>query len=164
MIIYLKATQEQKKALLNRYPSINSFLQRTLSETADRLIADSEINNYEKELDEFHKRQALNEGVEWVKGTPFWKNRQHTQATKDKISKSLKEKYKGKHYSLFEETKVLIGKANRGKILSEETKSAIGRGNKGKKRSLEQRQKISQGHTGMKYKKRIKVLEEECTA
>ena len=156
MIINLGITKEQKKALLNRYPSVKSFLQRTLSETADRLIADYEINNYTKELDEFHARQALNEGVEWVKGTPFWKDRHHTQATKDKISKTLKEKYRGTEFHLLPETRQRISESNKGRV------PWI----KGKHHSQKTKDLIGKAHKGMVYKKRIKVSEEkvECIA
>jgi len=46
----------------------------------------------ETELEEYHERQILNKDVKWIPGQPYWKNRRHTQATKDKISKSLKAK------------------------------------------------------------------------
>jgi len=56
------------------------------------------ISNLEKELKEYHERQILNAGIKREKGQPFWKGRKHTQDTKDKISKRLKDRYKGMKY------------------------------------------------------------------
>lgn len=158
MILSLRVSKEQRKALLNRYPSIKSFLQKILLDTADRIIADEQMNDIEEELKEYHDRRVLNNND--------IHKRNCTQATKDKISKTLKEKYKGKKFPLFEETKILIGLGNKGKVLSQETKDAIGRGNTGKIRTEEQRENISLSHTGLKYKKRIRVSKEkvECLA
>lgn len=149
MILSLKVPKEQRKALLNRYSSIKSFLQRTLSETADRLIADNQIEDIERELKEYHDRKVLN-GYN-IHG------RKHSQATKDKISKSLKERYQTEEHHLLKETKIKIGLGNKDKILSQETKDNISKANKGKVRTIEQRRNISLGHTGLTYKKRVRV-------
>lgn len=150
MIISIKIPKEQRKALLNRYSSIKSFLQRILSETAERLIADEQMNNVEEELKEYHNRRVVNDYD--------IHSRKHSQATKDRISKSLKEKYQDepKHH-IFEETKRLISVGNKGKVLSQETKNNISKANTGKIRTLEQRENISKGHKGLKYKHKVKV-------
>jgi hypothetical protein len=66
------------------------FLEKMLFNEADKIM---EIVGFkETELEEYHERQVLNKDVEWMPGQPYWKNRRHTQATKDKISKALKAK------------------------------------------------------------------------
>lgn len=110
-----------------------------------------EISNFESELEEYHKRQVLNADIKREEGQPYWKNRKHTQATKDKISKSLKTKgWKG--IPLFEETKQLL----KGHIVTKETRRKISKKLKGKKRTAKQIKNMSLGKTGMKYKKRAK--------
>lgn len=146
MIISLKISKEQKEILLLRYPSVKFFIQKAVIDYADKIIIEQEQFNVEKELKEYHNRKVLNDYD--------FHNRKHSQKTKDKIKKTLKEKYKGQHFSLSEETKILIGLGNKGKVLSQETKDAIGRGNRGKKRTDEQKRNISKGHKGLKYKKR----------
>lgn len=153
MIVSLKVTKEQRHALLFRYVSVKSFLQRTLLETADKLIADNQIEDIERELNEYHDRRVLN-------GYDIHR-RKHTQATKDLISASLIKRYEGKKFPMFEETKKKIGLIHKGKITPQEVKDKISKANKNKVRTEEQRQNISLGHTGMKYKKRVKV---ECVA
>lgn len=173
MIVVLKATKEQKHAILSRYPSVKSFLQRTLSATADQLIADNQIENIEEELKEYHNRKVLN-------GYDIHR-RKHTEETKQKISKTLREKYRGKEHHLSEETKEAIRVGNTGKIVSQATRDLLSVANTGKKRTLAQRERMSLGHKGikfegrklseehkrkiglahkgMKYKKRVKVKE-----
>lgn len=64
-----------------------------------------------------------------------WKNK--SEETKQKISKTLKQKYKNKeNHPCY------------GKKLSEETKQKIGKSNKGKKRTEEQRNRISESNIG----------------
>lgn len=110
------------------------------------------ISNFEKELKEYHDRQALNTGIKWEEGQPWWKGRKHTQDTKDKIIKSLKAKgWKG--IPLFEETKQLL----KGHIVSKETRDLISKKNKGKKRTKKQSENIGLGHKGMRYKKHMKA-------
>jgi len=149
MILSFKITREQKEALLSLYPDIKSFVEKTIVATADKIIIDQDNFNVEKELAEYHDRRVLNNY------NP--KKRKTTQATKDKISKTLKEKYKGKHYPLMKETKIKIGLAHKGKIVSQSTRDKVSKANKGKKRSEEQRENIRKGHKGLKYKKRVKV-------
>lgn len=150
MIVSLRISKEQKKVLLLRYPSVKFFVQKAVIDYADKIIIEEEQFNIEKELELYHDRRVLNNND--------IHKRKCTQATKDKTSKTLKEKYKGKNYPLFEETKILIGLRNKGKVLSQETKDAISRGNKGKKRTKKQRENVSIAKTGQKYKKRkVKV-------
>ena len=158
MILSLKITQEQKEALLSFYPrGIKRFIEKTISDTADRIIIERNQFNIEEEIKLSHDRQVLNNFD--------IRNRKHTQATKDKISKSLKEKYQGTEHHLLEETRVSIGLGNKGKVLSQATKDNISKANKGKTRTEEQRQNISLGHKGKKYRKRIKAEEKvECIA
>lgn len=149
MILSFKITKEQKKALLSFYPGgIKQFVEKTISDTADRIIIEKDLSNVEEELRAYHSRRVLN--------NYDIHKRKMTQATKDKISKGLKatsERQGWKGTPLFEETKILIGLKHKGKILSQETKDAIGRGNAGKKRTKEQRGNISKSHKGLKYKK-----------
>jgi len=142
MILSLSVTKEQKKALLLRYSSVKFFLQKVISNKANEIMASDDL---EKELQEYHDRKVLN-------GYNIRK-RKMTQATKDKISKTLKEKYQGTEHHLFEETKRKIGLGNKGKIISQETRDKISKKNKGKKRTKEQRENISKGHKGLKYNK-----------
>lgn len=153
MILSFKISRDQKKALLSFYPGgIKQFVEKTISDTADKIIIERENFNVDKELKEYHDRKVLNDH-------DFHK-RKCSQATKDKISKGLKatsEKQGWKGIPLLEETKILIGLKNKGKILSQATKDAISDGNKGKIRTEEWRQNISKAKTGQKYKKRVKV-------
>jgi len=85
-----------------------------------------------------------------------FKKRKMTQATKDKISKSLlaiSERQGWKGTPLLPET---IEKL-KGHIVAKETRDLISKGNKGQKRSEEQRENISLGHIGLKYKKHAKA-------
>jgi len=66
----------------------------------------------------------------------------------------LKEKYKGGHYPLLEESKIKIALANKGKIVSQATRDKVSKANTGKKRTEEQKKRISLGHKGLKYRKR----------
>ena len=150
MIIFfsLKITREQKEALLSFYPrGIKQFIEKTISDTADRIIIEKDLFNVEEELRAYHNRKVLN-GYD-----P--KKRKVTQATKDKISKTLKEKYRGKHYPLFEETKIKIGLAHKGKIVSKETGEKISKAKKGKKFTEKHKKSMSLARIGMKYKKRV---------
>lgn len=116
-------------------------------ELAEKLAKDKRkksIIDLERELNEYHDRRILNDYD--------IHKRKMTQATKDKISKSLKAKgWKG--IPLLEETRVKM----RGHIVTKETRDKISKGNKGKKRSEEQRENLSLGHKGMKYKKFLRV-------
>jgi len=156
MIVNLRISKEQQRVLLYRYPSVKFFLRKAIS----NYINSIEDHKIKEKLDEYHTRQALNAGAKRQPGTPFWQNRKHSQATKDKISKSLKERYRGTHHHLLEETKEKIGLVHKGKIISKETRDKMSKSNKGKKRSEEQKQNISLGHKGMKYKHKTKELPE----
>jgi len=146
MIISLRISKEQKEVLLLKYHSIKFFIQKAINDQVNKIIIEGEQFDIEKEAKEYHNRKVLNDyGIH---------NRKHTQKTKDKIKNTLKEKYKGKHYPLLEETKVLIGLKHKGKILSQTTKDAISKANTGKKRTKEQRENIAKSHKGLKYKKR----------
>lgn len=147
MILYFKITKEQKKALLSLYPDIKSFVEKTISNTADKIIIEREQFNIESELKELHDRKALNDYD--------IHKRKMTQATKDKISRALKGKYTGWHQ--FPETKRLIGLVHKGKIVSQETREKIRLANKGKKRTKQQCINIGLAHKGLKYKKQIKL-------
>lgn len=142
MILYFRITRDQKKALLSLYPDIKRFVEKTISDTADKIIIDQDNFNIEKELTEYHDRRVLNDYDP--------KRRKMAQATKDKISKALKGKYTGWHQ--FPETKRLIGLAHKGRIVSKETREKISQANKGKKRTEEQRINIGLAHKGLKYK------------
>jgi len=148
MIINLKVSKEQRKALLLRYPDIRVFLESMIFKTAEKIITEQNKFSVEKELAEYHDRRRINNND--IHG------RKCSQATRDKISKTLKAKYKGNHYPLMEETKIKIGLAHRGKIVSQATRDKIGKANKGKKRTVEQRERISQSHKGLKYKVKVK--------
>ena len=149
MILYFRISKEQKQALLYRYPDIRSFVEKTISDTADKIIIERGQFDVEKDLREYHDRLVLNgENV---------KKKRHkcTQATKDKISKALKENFKGEHYHLFPETKEKIRLANIGKHSgkrSEEAKLKMSLAKKGKKLTEEHKRNISLGHKGKKYK------------
>jgi len=143
MILYFRITREQKEALLSLYPDIKSFVEKTISDTADKIIIERDLFNIDKELEEYHSRRVLN-GYDH-------KKRKMTQATKDKISKALKGR--GKGIPLFEETKIKIGLIHKGKIISQETREKLSLANKGKKRTEEQRRNIGLTHKGLKYKK-----------
>ena len=144
MILYFRITKEQKKALLSLYPDIKRFVEKTISDTADRIIIERDLSDIDKELKEYHDRRILNNY------NP--KRRKMTQETKDKISKAQKGKHTGWHQ--FPETKRLIGLAHKGKIVSQETREKIRLANIGKKRTEEQRRNIGLAHKGLKYKKR----------
>ena len=143
MILSLSVSKEQKRALLRRYTSIKIFLERAISNKANEITAGDDL---EKELKEYHDRRVLN-------GYNIRK-RKMTQATKDKISKSLKDKYRGTEHHLFEETKRLISIGNKGKIISQETRDKVSKANTGKKRTEEQRKRISEGHKGLHHNRK----------
>ena len=142
MILMVNVTREQKAALLTIYPSVKYLIEKTIKDVADKIITEGEQSDIERDIKEYHDRQVLNDYD--------IRKRKMTQATKDKISKSLKAKgYKG--IPLFEETKKAIGSANIGKHSGPNLKA------RGKKRTEEQRKNISLGKIGTKYKKRVKV-------
>jgi len=147
MILLVNITKEQKEALLSFYPDIKKFVERTISDTADRIIIERDLSDIDKELTEYHGRRTLNRNN--IHG------RKCTQATKDKISKAQKGKHTGWHQ--FPETKRLIGLAHKGKIVSQATRDKVSKANKGKKRTEEQRKNISLGHKGMKNRKHAKA-------
>jgi len=144
IVIKLRISEEQKKAISLRYPRIKFFLEKMISDTADRIIIEEEQFNTGRELKEYHDRRVLNDYD--------IHKRKCTQETKDKISKALKGKHIGWHQ--LPETKKLIGLAHKGKIVSKETREKISLANKGKKRTEEQRKNISLGHKGVKHKRR----------
>ena len=149
MILYFRITKEQKKALLSLYPDIKRFVEKTILDTADRIIIERDLFDIDKELKEYRNRRILNNY------NP--KRRKMTQETKDKISKALKGR--GKGIPLFEETKIKIGLIHKGKIVSQETREKIRLANTGKKRTEEQKRNIGLAHKGMKHKGR-KLSEE----
>jgi len=145
MLLYFRITKEEKKALLFRYPSIRDFVERIISDTAFKILMERNFCDVNKELDQYQERRAFNKNN--IHG------RKVTQATKDKISKTLKAKgWKG--IPLLEETKEKL----RGHIVTQETRDKISRANKGKKRSEQQRKNLSLGKAGMAYKKRQKEI------
>ncbi|MBA7495749.1 hypothetical protein ES702_06338 [subsurface metagenome] len=148
MILYFRITRERKEALLSFYPGgIKQFIEKTISDTADKIIIERDLFDTDRELNEYHDRRFLNRNN--------IHSRKCTQATKDKISKAQKGKHTGWHQ--FPETKRLIGLAHRGKIVSEETREKIGLANKGKKRTEQQKRNIGLAHKGLKYKKHAKA-------
>lgn len=143
----LRISKEQEKTILLRYPDIKFFLEKMISNTVEKIIIEGEQFNVEEELKGYHDRRVLNDY------NP--KKRKMTQATKDKISKALKAKgWKG--IPLLEETKIKIGLAHKGKIVSKETREKISKANRGKKRTEEQRERISLGHRGIKRSEETK--------
>lgn len=148
MILFIKISPEREEALLAVYSSIKYAINKTISDVADKIIIERAIYVTDKDLEESYEQYKLC-------GCGPNRKRIVSQATKDKISKTLKEKYKGEHYPLFKETKALIGLIHKGKVLSQETKDAIGKGNRGQKRTEKQRENIGKAHKGLKYKKRV---------
>ena len=148
ILLSVRITTQQKEALLSFYPEgIKHFVEKTISNTADRIITEKSQFDIEEELKAYHDRRVLNDYN--------FKKKKMTQGTKDKISKALKatsERQGWKGMKLLEETKQRL----RGRIVTKETRDSISRGNKGKKRSEEQRQNISSGKTGTKYTKEHK--------
>jgi len=149
MLLIINITKEQRKTLLNVYPSLKSFVEKAIINATNQ-IAKERLYITDEELEAYSDRVK-------ICGSGPNRKRVVTQATKDKTSKTLKEKYKGKHYPLFEETKIKIGNIHRGKTVSQATRDKVSRANKGKKRTAEQRENISLAKTGQKYKKRVKV-------
>lgn len=147
MILFINVTRERKKALLSIYPSIKFFIDKTIENTADKIIMENDLFNIDEELEEYNNRRVLNDYD--------IHKREMTQATKDKISKALKGR--GKGIPLLEETKVKIGLIHKGKIVSQETREKVSKANTGKKRSAKVKRKMSLARIGMKYKKRAKV-------
>ena len=146
MILSVDISKERREAILYRYPGIEIkyFVEKIISDTADKIIIERDFFNVEKELAEYRDRRVLN-------GYDF-KRRKMTQETKDKISKAIKAKgYKG--IPLLEETRQKM----MGRIVSKETRDKISKANRGKKRSEEQRKNLSQGHKGLKYKRKVKI-------
>ena len=152
MILLVNITQEQKKTLLNVYPSLKFFVEKAISNATNQIMKEK-LYITDEELQAYSDRIKIN-------GSGPNRKRIVTQATKDKIRKTLKERYKDKHYPLFDSTKRLIGLAHKGKIVSQATRDKISKGNKGKIRTEEQRKRLSLAKTGQKYKKR-KVKKEK---
>lgn len=92
--IKLKVSKEQEKAILLKYPDIKFFLEKMIFNTAEEISGIAKQNDFDLELEEYHKRQTLNKNVGRIPGQPYWKGRRHTQATKDKISESARKKIK----------------------------------------------------------------------
>ena len=152
MILYFSITKEHRRALLFRYPDIRKFVEKTLANIADRIISERGQYDIEREYREYSDRRTLN--GKNIHG------RKMTQATKDKIKKSLLATSKRQGWKgtpLLEETRVKIGLIHKGKIVSKETRAKISKANRGKIRTEEQRQNMSLAKTGQKYKKRVKV-------
>lgn len=145
MILFIEITKEQKKALLTVSPSIKEWVNRAIEKATEK-ITNENLFITDRDLEEYQNRLALN-------GCGPNRKRIVTQATKDKISKALKERYKGEHHHLFEETKRKIGLIHKGKTVSKATRDKISRANKGKKRTAEQRKRLSLAKTGQRYKK-----------
>ena len=142
MLLIINITKKRKKALLSFYPGgIKQFVEKTISDTADRIIIERENSNIEKELAEYHNRRVLNNYDP--------KRRKMTQETKNKISKAQKGKHTGWHQ--FPETIEKIRLANVGKHSGPNIKA------RGKKRTKGQRQNISKAKTVQKYKKHVKI-------
>lgn len=148
MLLIINITEEQKKALLTVSPSIREWVNRAIKNAAEKILAEN-LFITDEDLKEYSDRVALN-------GCGPHRKRIVTQATKDKISKTLKEKYEGGHYPLFEETKKKIGDIHRGKTVSQATRDKVSKALTGKKRTEEQRENIGKAHKGLKYKKRMK--------
>ncbi|KKK66309.1 hypothetical protein LCGC14_2965410, partial [marine sediment metagenome] len=88
----------------------------------------------------------------------YWKGKSLSQETKEKISKTLKEKYKngslihpmlGKTHT--DEVKLKIAESNKTREYSEETKKKISESNKGKKRSNEFKARMAEIQLGKKH-------------
>jgi len=155
MILFFsfRITRKQKEALLSLYPDIKSFVEKTIQNTTDKIIIGRDLFVDDEDLEAYHDRRVLN-------GSGPGRKRIVTQATKDKIKKSLKKYYaqfEGQEFHLFPETKRLIGLAHKGKIVSQATRDKMSKANKGKIRTEEQRQNISKAKTGQKYKKHVKI-------
>lgn len=146
MILFIEITKEQKKALLTVSPSIKEWVNRAIKKATDK-IANENLFITDEDLKGYSNRLALN-------GCGPNRKRIVTQETRDKISATLKRKYEGKHYPLFEETKKKIGLIHKGKIVSQATRDKISKALKGRKRTEEQRKRLSLAKTGQKYKKR----------
>ena len=146
MLLYFRITKEEKKALLLRYISIRSFVERIVSDTAFKILMERNFCDVDKELDLYHERREFNHyNIH---------SRKVTQETKDKISKAQKGKHTGFH--LFPETKEKIRLANIGKHSgkrSEEAKKKMSLAKLGKELTAEHKNNIGLGHKGMKYKK-----------
>ena len=79
MLLSFRITKEQKEALLSFYPEgIKHFVEKTISDTADKIIMEKDLFDIDKELWEYHNRRALNDND--------FKKRKVSQETKDKIS------------------------------------------------------------------------------
>lgn len=144
MILFFETTKEQRRILLNAYPSLRFFVEKAIANATNQIVKEK-LYITDKELQEYHDRRVLNDYDTH--------KRKCTQATKDKISKGLKatserQGWKGMH--LLPET---IEKL-RGHIVTKGTRDKISKGNLGQKRTEEQRKNLSKGHKGMTYKKR----------
>jgi len=73
------------------YQDIKFFLKKMIFNDSNKVTGLTEFS--ETEIEEYHERQALNKDVKWIPGQPYWKNRKHTQTTKDKISQTLRAKF-----------------------------------------------------------------------
>ena len=151
MILYFRITADQKRALLFRYPDIRNFVEKTISDEADKIIIERGQFDVEKELQGYHDRLVLN-------GAGPHRKRKMTQETKDKIRKSLEKyfaQFEGQEFHLFPETKEAIRLANIGKHSgkrSEEAKLKMSLAKKGKELTEEHKRNIGLGHKGKKYK------------
>ncbi|MBA7500798.1 hypothetical protein ES704_03559 [subsurface metagenome] len=148
MILFINITQDQKEALLTQSPSIREWVNRAIKKATEKILNEN-LFITDEDLKEYSDRLALN-------GCGPNRKRIVTQATRDRISKTLKEKYKDGHYPLFEETKKKIGLIHKGKIVSQATRDKVSKANTGKKRTEEQKKRIGLGHKGLKYKRKGK--------
>ena len=61
ILLSVRITTQQKEALLSFYPEgIKHFVEKTISETADRIIIERDLFNIDEELKAYHNRQVLN--------------------------------------------------------------------------------------------------------
>ena len=78
MLLSFRITKEQKEALLSFYPEgIKHFVEKTISDTADRIIIERSQFDIDRELKEYRDRQILN--------NYNIKSRKQTEETKRKI-------------------------------------------------------------------------------
>lgn len=84
MILFIKIAKREQEALQTVFPDISKWINKTILNTANRIII--EEGNLDRDLEEYHDRR--------VKNNYDIHGRKKTQATKNKISKSLKKYHK----------------------------------------------------------------------
>lgn len=131
-----EANMGEKNHFYGKEHSEESKIKMSKSHTG---VVRSEETN--KKQSETNKRNKVNvgekNGMYGMNGdkNPFF-GREHTEETKQKLSKIRKEKYSGENHNMF------------GKKHSEETKMRMSEVKKGKKASDETRLKMSESHSG----------------